>query len=528
MESAGIFHPTLLPSGSRSVSGWIIMMLMQSGVELMTAFVLRHSNAIVSEMSLIFATLLTALSPPVSQESFQITYVRFVALCVGMVAVRQYFAQESINKERSLVSSKYQKALRFEPVNRRSPKTLLFLLTIVLTSIGSLVQLCFWVDRLDGVFVTEDRGERFELRPVQRSRLNTTDDDFYEEGFSIVIPTYMPHRHFVANLFKSMQKYCIDCEKVKFLLVVGKNTEQDFESMRSDFPFLKRMEVKSFTDIYPDLTNPFFNLTEETFVQNGGKHTYQSMKKLYGCLYMNTKYCWMLDSEAFMFQETSIKNMVESYFHDPHIVFSSHDRADDPATKAARNILGYGEHFGWALEEYLWFMELEPLKKIKDIIDAKFPTTFDLPKLIFIEVTYFWYIIHNIHDYPEYRVVDSANILGEMWEEAKKTTKGMPLGPIEDTRHVIAVSPSIIRPLAARFYAYGITFFKVSGLYGTIDTSADFLDLATSVKMCVSEQTPELFQMAMEGRWANRNVSGPVVELEDFCRDVNDNETVAC
>ncbi|KAJ3094501.1 hypothetical protein HDU97_007977, partial [Phlyctochytrium planicorne] len=464
-------------------------------------------------------------------EIFEITYVRFVALCLGTVAVCQHFAEES-EKEARFSFFESHKAERTEGKPLSDSKIML-LVTIILAVLGCIVNLetpkdgaNYRIHSAHEDIVFKLPEENFENQ-IERSRVKTTDANFYEEGFSIVIPSYMPHRDVLHNLFESMQKYCVDCEKVKILIVVSDNAIEEFDSMRNDFDILQRLEVKSFPEVYPDLEDQEINLSEEEFYRLKEKSTFQSMKKLQGCLYMNTTYCWMLDSESFMFQETSIKNMVESYFRDPHIVYSSNDREFYPATIAARDILGLREHFGWALEEYLWFMELEPLRNIKRIIDAKFLTARDLPELIYIEVVYFLYLIHNIHDYPEYRIIDSANIIGPMWESISSVMHPPGLGPIEDIRHMLAVDPTLVRPMAERFVSYGINFYKVSGMYGNIESSAEFLDFTTSFKMCVSEQTPELFKMAMDGRWANREDSVPVVPIMDFCLTM-DNVDEAC
>ncbi|KAJ3094502.1 hypothetical protein HDU97_007978 [Phlyctochytrium planicorne] len=521
LESSGVLKPSLQPAVFSSVPGWIMTMFIQAGVELMATVLFRHSNAAVGEMGLIFGTLLTALAPSAPGEIFEITYVRFVALCLGTVAVCQYFSEEAENDStRNDYENIKADNVEIQPIIKSRA---MLIITAVLVAVGCIVnleipkdstQLSIHSAHEDLVFKTP--VENFDVSQVHRNRLKTTDENFYEE-FSIVIPSFMPHREFLFKLFQSMEKYCLDCEHIKFLIVVSNNAVEEFASMRNDFPFLKRLEVLSFPQVYPDLADPVLDLPEPEFYRLKEKCTFQSMKKLQGCLHMNTTYCWMLDSESFMFQTTSVKEMVETFFNDPHIVYSSHDREFYPATIAARDILGLREHFGWALEEYLWFMEMDVLRNIKKIMDAKFPTARDLPVMIFIEVVYFLYIIHNIHAFPEYRIIDSANLFGQMWDYTARIMRPPGLGPVEDIRHMFKIDPTMVEPMAARYNSYGINFFKSGGAYGNIEDSAIFLDLATSLTMCVSEQAPELYQMAMEGRWANRVPTLPAFPVMDFC-----------
>ncbi|KAJ3100929.1 hypothetical protein HDU97_001813, partial [Phlyctochytrium planicorne] len=395
-----------------------------------------------------------------------------------------------------------------KPLNRQTQSRNFYFLVKLLGVVGTLCCISLgYVLRLHHVDVHHkfEKVENIDLKPyaldpMERGNVRSgplarsssrwvrefdDDDVFYNTAFSIVIPSFPPHKEVLQNLLRSMEKYCIDCHKTRILIMPSSHEMKAFSDLKTNFPKFKRLELVSFADVYPHVKNSRFYPNEEEFFKDKQKSTFQSMKKLTGCLYMNTTYCWMLDSESFMFQNTSLKAMAKRYFLNPYFLYSSTERSGHFATSIAKNILGFREYMGWVMEEYLWIMELDILAEIKSILDAKFPAPNDLPVLMFFEVVYFVYILHNRHHFPQYKIIDTANVYGPYWTDALEAAISGRVASGEDMRHVIARRPEMIDRFSHRYTAYGLSFFKTKGMMGNLETTVAFMDKATSIAMCV-------------------------------------------
>ncbi|KAJ3106007.1 hypothetical protein HDU97_007191 [Phlyctochytrium planicorne] len=531
-----------------SVSMWILTTLIQSILELIVTGIFKYSSVIVSELSMAVSVIVSTLAFANSREkSTELFSLKVMCLVVALLAVIQYlFGGSGANPSSS------GKSDRQEISNSSLTTTLIFdiledeedlsiskkplttglnwklaalpVVVIAMTIFGFVSKNATLTSKTPEVDVEVDGDLNFSLATTfslnNRSRWSSDFDDddvFYGRGFAVVIPAISYQLTAVDNLLKSFERFCMDCDKVRFVVIPSKDEVETFEKLKEKYTFIKKLEVKAFSEFYADLRDPKIYSSESEFLKDTTMYTFNSMKKLTGCLYLNTKYCWMLEPEAFMFQDTSIKSMVKDFFLDPRIVYSSHEKFEMDFTVTAKSILGYKEHTGWPVEEYSWFMEIEILREVRLAIDAKYPKAKDLSPIILVEVLYYLYIIHNRQDYRQYRLVDTSNLFGPYFENALKTVDVRRGGSIEDLRHVIAEYPSILAPFAERYTAYGLNFYKAKGEFGTLNSSAVFLDLAYSAKMCLGEQDPEMFDLAMTGRWARRKPTFPKREIEDYC-----------
>ncbi|KAJ3106012.1 hypothetical protein HDU97_007196 [Phlyctochytrium planicorne] len=342
--------------------------------------------------------------------------------------------------------------------------------------------------------------------------LELAEEAFYRDEFSVVITVDRPQLQ-LDNLFRTMDRFCTDCHRVKFLLMTLEEQKPQLKYLKDRYRFLKHFQIKSLIDVYPKLANQslMFNELNQTvgfndtdFMVKKSADTLISLQRLTGCTYLNTKYCWILDYKSFMFQPLSIRTLATEYFQDPYIVFAVESRLQYPPLKRTLEILGYREFYGWPLEEYVWFMDMKILRRLQEIFEILYDSIWKMEKDMLIEVFYFAYLMHNIHKFPHYRILDSSYIYGPYYDEAK-TLVGE-LGPVEDMRLVLLRNPYLVYPVAERWVGYGLTFFRPTdgGLYGNLYTSSRFLDLATTAKMCVGSQPQEMVDDAMIGRWVDR------------------------
>jgi hypothetical protein len=92
--------------------------------------------------------------------------------------------------------------------------------------------------------------------------------------------------------------FCKDCETMPIYLVVSQKELSIFSEKILNGSSGLQIRIVSFAEVYPPLSDRTNLYSEETFLKEKDRFTFQSMKKMHGCLYTNAKYCWLLDSEV--------------------------------------------------------------------------------------------------------------------------------------------------------------------------------------------------------------------------------------
>ncbi|KAJ3106006.1 hypothetical protein HDU97_007190 [Phlyctochytrium planicorne] len=533
----------------------IVVTLLQSLVEIVASINYKKANAIVTEFSMTLASLLVAIATS-HGEIFEVIYMKAIALGLAVAAVLQYFRgpyqyvpegqttklgeksssddeeepddldsyfpasddelennklefdlsraiAEELDDEKLKEKPKPSHDIRYrldDKFRRKISKNVPFLILILLT-LGHFPKnnpdICKPVETVPTQLNLDISRNESEY-PSNQNKL------FYEKGVTLLVATDFPSIQ-VERMLLSFEKFCVDCDKVKFLFVVSGDMA-DAQRLKTRFSFIKKLEIASFQQAYQDLNEPIDVYSENRLLEEKGHPTFHSFRRMAGCLYANTTYCWMMHPESFMIKKTSVADLVLEYFRNPYIVYSSNSRSSFGPLRSATNILGYREHFGWPIEEYFWIMETSIIRRIRDIIDYKFPTPHLYPSDMYFEILYYVYIIHNLHRYPQYRLVDSSDIYGDLWEEGLKQAAG--LSPIEDLRLVLSRNASMIPDIAKSFVAHNIRFYRATdgGLYGDKETSSKFLDLATTVHVVSGSQMFDMVNMAIDGRWSNKTL----------------------
>ncbi|KAJ3106008.1 hypothetical protein HDU97_007192 [Phlyctochytrium planicorne] len=508
LQSSGIFvlHSRLSSHGITPGISCLTVTLLQSLVEIVASISYKKVNAIVAEFSMTLASLLVTLS--LSQtEMPEVLYLKAIAIVLAVVAIYQYFQDPNqlvaepqpsnekpssddedettndIYKEKAKAIKEFGARIQ-DTFRSKISKNIRFLILLLVT-LGHFSknnpELCKIDPGTKALAITTNKVTTGFTVPNVHSKL------FYEKTLTVMVALDLPNDYIEKTLI-SFEKFCMDCDRVRFLFVVSGNLTEA-ERLKNRFSFFNRFEIATFPQVFLDLNEPIDVYSEARLLEEKGFNTFHSFRRLNGCLYANTTYCWMLHPESFMIKKMYIQDLVIDYFRDPYLVYSSHSRVGNRQLRATADILGYREHIGWPVEEYMWIMELSILRRLKEIIDQKYPSPRNYPTDLQIEIMYYLYIMHNLHRYPYYRIIDSSNIFGPYWDKVRPQG-----GPIEDIRIILFRNATLVLPIAERYVSYGLRFFRGTdgGLYGDINTSIRFLDLATTVQMVVGSQMPEI------------------------------------
>ncbi|ORZ20183.1 hypothetical protein BCR44DRAFT_1456272 [Catenaria anguillulae PL171] len=354
--------------------------------------------------------------------------------------------------------------------------------------------------------------------PVPRTYVSPPNGDIYST-FGIVMATFSPHALMLSRFFDSMAKFCLDCHRVRIVLIIPAKEMDLFTNIRDrHIKQLPGIEVVPFSHVFPALNvtlaidTPGWNAgwtgwDEERLLKAKDKAIFQSFKKVYGCLYLATEYCMLLDSEGFFIRQATLADIYGGYRKSPYLVYSSYLRQRFFATRSAQDLLGYHENYGWALEEYNWVLDTNIIAELERIFRRARPNLEHMEPLVFIEVVYWIYMMHNHHRYPRLRVLDTANLFGiDVLNNMRKQVNfnDDAITVWEDLRWFMEKDPALVDLAVDIFNKNKFKMIKI----GKTKESIEFLERATSVVLCVSEQPDELYEMAMKG-YFNRTLEPP-------------------
>jgi len=163
------------------------------------------------------------------------------------------------------------------------------------------------------------------------------------------------------------------------------------------------------------------------------------------------------------------------------------------------------------MEYYGWFFDASVYDAVLTIIAKKHPQINTLPEKIFFELAYWAYIWADKGPVPgpKHTFIDAKDFYGERlynltWhryvnkgDAEQQATRRNGNAIIEDLRYWLDRFPTMLFPAAAAFDRHNLRYYKVHPNHFTQNVA--FLSSARSVRMCVSQHEPDLYEAAMAG-----------------------------
>ena len=148
----------------------------------------------------------------------------------------------------------------------------------------------------------------------------------------ILTPTYKGHFKYIKNYLKSFNKYVLDKDKIPLFFIISKNENKEFLKIIKPYSNLN-LKVIFFEDI---LHSFGISDSSEFLLEKYGRFSFQSLKKLYGMLYLSDfKYFCVLDSESMWIKPTNMGSLIDIFFKEPFITYSC---------MSEREIYNYWQH----------------------------------------------------------------------------------------------------------------------------------------------------------------------------------------
>lgn len=162
------------------------------------------------------------------------------------------------------------------------------------------------------------------------------------------------------------------------------------------------------------------------------------------------------------------------------------------------------------MEYYGWFFDASVYKEVIKMIAQKQPLINTLPAAMFFEIAYWAYIWAERGPIPgpKHRFIEAKDFYGERFYDLTwhrwvdrtpklkaKRENGAPI--IEDIRYWLDRFPAMLSPAAEAFDRHNLRYYKAHEAHFT--QSVAFLGIAQSVRLCVSQHEPQLYEVAMAG-----------------------------
>lgn len=317
----------------------------------------------------------------------------------------------------------------------------------------------------------------------------------------ILIPTYEGHRFCVNNFLHSIQQKTN--KNIPVYLIISKCDISNFAYMPIKYPDIQ-LHILFLSDVIISVSQ--FEIDENNLFQQMGKPRFQSVKKLYGLLYLmwyeNYDNIAIFDSEGIVIRQIDLNEMIETYVKNPFYIYSTCESRSGSLhydiIKNTNAMLDVNYQRIWMLEYYFWIYERKILTEFANYLLRKFKCNFiEIFKrfsIVFIENIYYTFIWHCTQQSNKYnyQAIDFTHELQAM-EPRKDVIQRMinyitPSKPLEDCRRYI--DEGTYASYIDNFYEkFKLTIYKPYNLL----SSLDFVKKHTDIKICVSETSSVIY-----------------------------------
>ncbi len=222
---------------------------------------------------------------------------------------------------------------------------------------------------------------------------------------AIITPTFSGHFNFIQKYLESFDKYLID-KDFPLCFIINKNEEKEFILLTKQY---KNLNIKIY---FLDDILKQYNILEsaEEILSKYGRLSFQTIKKIYGALYISAEQFVFLDSESLMIKPTNLNKLFDDFYKKPKFFISDINNRNANYRNSftyefIRNItclIDKNPEY-YTTESYEWFYELEILKdSIKvfgnpmDVIrNYKLPNKHMNVEGILEALWYYQYILYN-------------------------------------------------------------------------------------------------------------------------------------
>ena len=223
---------------------------------------------------------------------------------------------------------------------------------------------------------------------------------------AIITPTYSGHFTFVEKYLESLNKYLED-KSFPICIIISKSESTEFTNIIKLYKNSLNIRVYFLEDILIK-----FNIKEtpDELMALYGRLSFQTIKKIYGALYIGAQQFLFLDSESLMIRATNMDLLFDEYFKHPKFFISKIDNRNKiyksdftyEFIRSITSLMNEKPEF-YTTESYEWFYDLnilkDSIKKLGQPIDVirnyNMPNTHPNLEGILEALWYYQYLLYN-------------------------------------------------------------------------------------------------------------------------------------
>lgn len=243
---------------------------------------------------------------------------------------------------------------------------------------------------------------------------------------SIITPTFSGHFPNVGIYLKSFAKYAVKEGDWQIVFTISADEKDAFDELIA--PYTKTLPIKVI--LFEDLLKTFgIDMAPEELLRLYGKFSFQTLKKFYTMLSLDSRHSLVLDSETELVRPTSVNALFDRFFADPFISYSTFDIRQRVSTftknvVANRNYIFKTHDKHWFLENFVWFYD----KQILTDLFAEHGSPIDIVEKIrltnnpgrqecgIFEIDLYQSYVYLHRDKYRYRAIDVERFLDDLSE----------------------------------------------------------------------------------------------------------------
>ncbi|WP_322091671.1 hypothetical protein [Paraburkholderia bannensis] len=296
--------------------------------------------------------------------------------------------------------------------------------------------------------------------------------EFKKGLYTIVAASYEAHHKQFRDLISSIERYCVDAEKLQIVVVLEQANVDLFRDA------IERSKVRVSVVTTEEVLRQFgLSDSPVRFLQTAGKFTFQSIKKIGGLLAARSEWSVVLDSETIFIKSFRIEEIVKKYSERKYIFYSRTTRRGggweggevDRVTRQCERLLGASAGDRGYMELNTWFYETSKVVELFSVLSTNLNDFLRNPSpqnSIFENVLYYIFLANNYsHEYcflefeAEWKKLVPAEISG-------RYDLGKPLLSFLGADHVTyTFRAEDVAAVSGFFEKFDLPFLRVEPLY---------------------------------------------------------------
>ena len=136
---------------------------------------------------------------------------------------------------------------------------------------------------------------------------------------ALIIPTYLDHFNYIEDFLCSVNLLVLDSNMFDICFILSSKDEQNVFDKRFS-KYKKKLNIYTY-NIEEILLKYGISINSSILLDNIGKYSFQTIKKLYGVFFLQYEQSYIMDSESIFIKPVHVNSLFDAYFESPFVLF---------------------------------------------------------------------------------------------------------------------------------------------------------------------------------------------------------------